>query len=286
MQEYLKYLRLNLLNIDFVKLDSDWDFDNIISPFVRLYLITSGHAYVYHNDKKFDLKPGYMYLIPSYTYSRYKCELQHEQLYINFLEEIGSGLSIFSFNDFEYQIKSSKLDAYYFKRLLEINPNRSLVDDNPNKYDSFSSFLELKNNQMDSNSYMETQGLLKILTSRFIIENKNVPGKRARRDINKGLIYLLENLHENLTIERLAAYSNLSKDHFSRSFYEKFKMRPNLYIQSKRVERAQLLLHTTNDSLKDISEKVGFDNFSYFSKVFKKITGKTPAYYKKEQSQV
>ena len=100
------------------------------------------------------------------------------------------------------------------------------------------------------------------------------------------LVYLLENLHENLTVERLAAFSNLSKDHFSRSFYEKYKMRPNLYIQSKRVERAQLLLHTTNDSIKAISEKVGFDNFSYFSKVFKKITGKTPANYKKEQSQV
>lgn len=286
MQEYLKYLRLYLLNIDLVKLDASWDYDNVISPFVRMYLITSGHAYVYHNDKKFDLKPGYMYLIPSYTYSRYKCELQHEQLYISFMEEIGNGLSVFSFNSFRYQIKSSKLDTHYFKRLLEINPNRSLIDDNPHKYKSFSSFLELKKMQLNSSFYLETQGLLKILLSRFIIEGNNASEKRERRDIDKVLVYLLENLHENLTVERLAAFSNLSKDHFSRSFYEKYKMRPNLYIQSKRVERAQLLLHTTNDSIKAISEKVGFDNLSYFSKVFKKITGKTPANYKKEQSQV
>lgn len=283
MQEYLKSLRLFLLNIGLVKLDSTWDYDNIISPFVRMYLITSGSAYVYHNDKKFDLKPGYMYLIPSYTYSRYKCKLEHEQVYISFLEEVGHGLSIFDFNNFIYQKKTTRFDEYCFRRLIDINPERSLLVDNAEKHESFSSFLELKNNEMDSNLFMETQGILQILLSKFIVDDVESANKPSRRDMNNILTYMLENLHDNLTIEKLAAYSNLSKDHFSRSFYEKFNVRPNLFIQSKRIERAQLLLLTTSDSLEDIAEKVGFENFSYFSRVFKKITGKTPAYYRKEQ---
>lgn len=283
MYGYLKSLKLNLLNIGLVNLDASWDYDNIISPFVRMYLITSGTAHVYHNDKKFILKPGFMYLIPSYTYSRYKCDLQHEQLYMSFLEEVGNGLSIFDFNNFIYQRKTNKLDEYYFRRLLEINPDRSLLVDSVEEYESYSTFLELKKREADSNVYIETHGLLKILLSKFMVDDVVISENRSRGDMNKVHTYLLENLHENLTVEKLAAYSHLSKDHFSRSFYEKFQMRPNLFIQTKRIERAQLLLLTTNYSLEDISEKVGFENFSYFSRVFKKLTSKTPAYYRKEQ---
>ena len=61
-------------------------------------------------------------------------------------------------------------------------------------------------------------------------------------------------------------------------------MRPSTYIRMKRIERAQLLLFTTTDSIRQISEKVGLENVSYFSKIFKKVTGKLPKVYRKEQS--
>ena len=78
MQKYLQLLKLNLLNIGFASLDDSWDFDNVFSPFSRLYYITSGTAKVYHNNQVFHLKPNHMYLIPSNTYSRYKCDFFHE----------------------------------------------------------------------------------------------------------------------------------------------------------------------------------------------------------------
>ena len=74
------------------------------------------------------------------------------------------------------------------------------------------------------------------------------------------LNYIHENLHENLTVNQLADYCHLNTDYFSRVFNENFGMRPNKYIQSKRIERAQLLLLSTNNSLKQIAEKVGLDN--------------------------
>ncbi|WP_366087768.1 helix-turn-helix transcriptional regulator [Mucilaginibacter sp.] len=70
-------------------------------------------------------------------------------------------------------------------------------------------------------------------------------------------------------------------DYFSRLFYENTGERPLSYIQVKRIERAQLLLTTTNLSFYDIAAETGFENLSYFSRIFKKITGQPPGAYKK-----
>jgi AraC-like DNA-binding protein len=288
MKNHLMSLKINLLNIGYAELDNTWDFDNVISPFSRLYLITKGSAHVYHNKQKFNFKPGHMYLIPSYTYSRYKCDLYHEQYYISFVEEVGNGLSSYNLEDFNYETKATYLDELYFKRLLEINPNRRIINNNPKIYDNQPALYNFnKNNELlTANNYIETQGILKVLFSRFINNNPSSVKKINKSNFKNVQIYISEHLHENLTVEKLANISNLSKDYFSRTFHEKFGIPPNKYIQYKRIERAQLLLLTTFDSLKQISEKVGLENTSYFSRIFKKATGKTPSHFRKEQLNV
>jgi len=60
MQKVLQSLQISLLNIGYAHLDAHWDYDNVISPFSRLYYITKGSALVYHNNKEFELKPGFI----------------------------------------------------------------------------------------------------------------------------------------------------------------------------------------------------------------------------------
>ena len=289
MQNSLQSLRLTLLNIDRVKLDSTWDYDNVISPFTRIYYITEGNAKVYHNNQQFNLKPGYIYLIPSYTYSRYKCDRYHEQYYISLFEEMKNGLSIYNFKHFRYEIEANEIDLYYFKRLLEINPSRALVKYDPEVYDNIPSLQNFikKNELLSTDAYIETQGILSILLSRFIEDYKFSKSKIGlKNNLSDVLSYVNENIHKNLTVEKMASYCHLNSDYFSRVFYENFGMRPNKYIQSKRIERAQLLLLTTNNSLKEIAEKIGIESLSHFSKTFKNITGKTPGSFRKEQMNV
>ena len=285
MQDYLQLLKLSFLNIGLDALDDNWDFDNVISPFSRMYYITKGNAKVYHNNTVFHLKPNHMYLIPSLTYSRYKCDVFHEQYYISFLEEVANGLSIFNLKKFIYEIKATEKDLIHFKRLLEINPQRTLVNNDPKVYDNKPTLYKFndQNENLKTSHYLETQGILSILFSKFIEDSSEKEKVFTKSNIEKAIVYISENLHTKLTVEDLAAYCHLSKDHFSRSFYQNFGMRPIKYIQSRRVQRAQLLLLTTLDSLKDISEKVGIENMSYFIRLFKKFTGKTPIEFRKEQ---
>jgi len=281
MLNQFESFKLKLLNIGYAKLNSNWNYNNVISPYTRLYMVTKGEAYIYHNNKEYNIKAGNMYLIPSYTYSSYRCNLMFELYHINFFEELGNKLSIYDFINFKYQIKATKLDEKYFERLLYINPNRGLNNDNPEYYDNYPILFEYlkKNETLSASTLIETHGILKILLSKFI---NNTPKSKKKQNLNSVLNYISENLHDNLTISSLANFCNLSVNHFSRKFLNTYGIRPNKYIQLKRIERAQLLLLTTNNSLKQISEKVGFDNISYFSRTFKKIVEKTPAVFRKE----
>ena len=53
-------------------------------------------------------------------------------------------------------------------------------------------------------------------------------------------------------------------------------MSPVQYITRKRIERAELLLLTENLPVKEVAFELGFSDLSYFIRLFKKVTGKTP----------
>ena len=288
MSKILQSLKLALLNVGYAKLGPLWDYDDVISPFIRLYYITEGSAMVYHSNEAIELKPGHIYIIPSYTFGRYKCDEYHEQYYISCLEEIKNGYSIFNFSSFIFESKANPMDLYYFKRLLELNPNRQLENNNPKVYDNRPTLMdfEKRNEELSPSAYMETHAILEILISRFIKDmNTQSTKSNVKKEFGMVLNYIHENLHENLTVKQLADFCHLNTDYFSRVFNESFGMRPNKYIQSKRIERAQLLLLSTNNSLKQISEKVGLENLSYFNRIFKGHTGVTPGIFREERLQ-
>ncbi|NMH86019.1 helix-turn-helix domain-containing protein [Flavivirga algicola] len=284
MNELLPFLKLSMLHAGYAKLDDNWCYKNVISPFVRLFLVTKGGAKAYYTNQSFDLKKGYMYLIPSFTYNSYSCDMYHEQYYTGFFEEIKLGMSVFNIKRFEYEVEASAADYDLFKRLIEINPNKSVLESNPQAH--INNTLSNYNNpeSIALSHDIETQGILSILLSRFIKSSDVFSNKGSfKGDLNKVLVYIAKHLDEEITVSHLAEYCNLSSDHFSRSFYAKFNIKPSKYIQLKRVERAQFLLLSTSDSLKQIAEKVGLNNLSYFSRKFTEITGVSPAKFRKQQ---
>ena len=57
---------------------------------------------------------------------------------------------------------------------------------------------------------------------------------------------------------------------------------PANFIIQRKIEKAQLLLITNDLPVKQTSYLVGFEDFSYFNRVFKKITGMTPNEYRRK----
>lgn len=86
---------------------------------------------------------------------------------------------------------------------------------------------------------------------------------------------------ENIKLTELSNYHHISARHLSRIFKEATGISVFEYLQKIRIEKACLLLNTTDDSVTDIVSRTGFADYRYFSKIFKKYTGMTPKKYAK-----
>lgn len=92
------------------------------------------------------------------------------------------------------------------------------------------------------------------------------------------LQYINQHLSEEITLEQLAAQVNYSEFYVSRLFKKVSGKTLTSYIQEKRIEQASCLIRS-GLSIHQAAEQVGFNNYSYFYKTFKKIIGCTPADY-------
>ncbi|HHV11363.1 MAG TPA: response regulator [Clostridiales bacterium] len=93
--------------------------------------------------------------------------------------------------------------------------------------------------------------------------------------------YIDKNLDKDITRESLAEMVYLNQDYLARIFKKEIGESIGNYIMGKRVEVAKEYLEKTGESVNSIAIKVGYDNFSYFAKIFKDKTGMTPKEYRK-----
>lgn len=92
--------------------------------------------------------------------------------------------------------------------------------------------------------------------------------------------YIHENLGRNLTLNEIANSVNYNSSYVSRYFKQMTGQSISQYIVQMKVERAKKYLSSSNDSIQNISEKLGFESPQYFSLVFKKYTGFSPRSYR------
>lgn len=92
--------------------------------------------------------------------------------------------------------------------------------------------------------------------------------------------YIENNLKEDLSINSLSQKFFISKNKLYSIFEENFETTVNDYIINRRIEKAKELLKNTNEPIYKIAEEIGIGNYTYFCKLFKRKTGKTPREYK------
>lgn len=95
--------------------------------------------------------------------------------------------------------------------------------------------------------------------------------------------YMQENLERGYCVEELAAKCHMSPSHFYPCFRRAFGTSPIEYKNRLAIARAELLLcQDASLSVERISELTGFSSASYFRRVFRDVTGKSPRQYRKD----
>ncbi|RYY32493.1 MAG: AraC family transcriptional regulator [Sphingobacteriaceae bacterium] len=279
-------MQFELLACDYVQLDKSWNYRNITSTFYRLYYIDRGEGKLYNRDSSIVLEPGFIYLIPSFTECSYKCDEYLSHYFISFAEISADGSSMFSANRKLFKTIATDDDIAAIKKILALNPERGLnVSYDPDVYEKNKALTDSigKNSVMLKHRYVATSGLLLQLIARFLEAPafSNTVAQPINALVADALYYIQTNLHAEITVGLLAKRANKTPDHFSRLFVQNTGELPLAYIQIKRIERARLLLSTTNMTFYEIATETGFTDLSYFARIFKKITGKTPGEYKR-----
>jgi AraC-like DNA-binding protein len=96
------------------------------------------------------------------------------------------------------------------------------------------------------------------------------------------LQHIEAHLAEDLTRERLADVASLSPSRFYAVFQRALGVGSNLYVQRRRMERAQQLLITTALPVGEVGRACGYDDQFLFSRTFKKLHGASPAQYRRQ----
>jgi AraC-like DNA-binding protein/mannose-6-phosphate isomerase-like protein (cupin superfamily) len=112
--------------------------------------------------------------------------------------------------------------------------------------------------------------------------DESVPGKKVHSDMLKRvLLYIQEHFREPITIEDASAQSRYSAGHFMRVFREETGTTFNQYLIAYRLRYASYLLRETEETVTSVAGQCGFDNISYFIRMFRREYGQTPARYRK-----
>ena len=127
----------------------------------------------------------------------------------------------------------------------------------------------------------ELFSLLCLLAAESLPANGERPSK-SREKMKLLLGYIEEHYGERITVEDGAALCFYSNSHFMKYFKRYMGMPFTQYLNDFRLEKAAGFLRTTSLPVTDVAQKCGFDNISYFNRLFRKKYHGTPGEYRKD----
>jgi AraC-like DNA-binding protein len=111
-----------------------------------------------------------------------------------------------------------------------------------------------------------------------------VPGSIIPDEISYLVQYIGANFHQELSLKKLSGLIHMNPTYTSSLFHKYTGTTINKFISIKRIHHAKKLLRETNLSVTDIAYQCGFNNHSYFIKMFKRMEAASPAIYRREHN--
>jgi AraC-like DNA-binding protein len=116
----------------------------------------------------------------------------------------------------------------------------------------------------------------------FLYPDRQLNEKKqdAKDLITDTILYMQSELHRQLTVKAMALKKGLSTSHFSSLFRKATGMSPLDYFIHLKLQKACLLLYSSDTKVKDVAKVIGYDDPYYFSRLFKKYMKVSPDQYR------
>lgn len=107
--------------------------------------------------------------------------------------------------------------------------------------------------------------------------------KTKKNTANKIAMFIEENSHTNISLEKLCKEFLFTKNHIINIFKREYNMTPFEYLKKVRLNNALRMMEATSLTLEEISYENGFNDYPYFYRVFKKEFGVSPEQWRKKR---
>lgn len=233
---------------------STWVFEDLSSPYWRLYWHTHPGTWMRLHQKDISTSPGEFTLIAPYTPLKACGRTKPHHFYIHF----NAG--------YPFNVIANKLLTYPAdrKNITALQTLASTVADG---------------------SVSAADGSL--TCTRIVAEAlSRIPWKEwGAGSSDKRILltdsYMSEHMNRTVSNDELANLVHMAPNAFIRFFKRMTGITPQKYFTGRKIERASFLLEYHDMSIEKIADMLGFSDRYHFSKVFKKIIGTGPAAYRK-----
>jgi len=279
----IESMNLMLLNVGRAQHNADWNWKDVSSPFIRIYYVLEGEAIIHLAEHNIRLLPRHLYFIPAYTIHSYECHGLFVHYYLHVYEGFKNEMNLQEVYELPIEVEGSEVAAQLFEHLCNRLPEARLPHSDPNSYDTSAQTSDYVQRYRDMALWekMELRGAMLMIMSHFIRQAKPRVWTQDER-MKRVLEYVHSHISDSINIEQLADVACITKPYFIRLFKHEFGFPPVQYINRKKVERAQLLLFTTDKAVKEVAFILGFSDQNYFIRLFHKLTGITPQEYRRK----
>ncbi len=153
----------------------------------------------------------------------------------------------------------------------------------PDEYFILRGELDLKKIRDEYKSLKENRKMIE--ERAFMMANliANKESGLSSHALVKALDYIAEHYMDNLSQQDVAQQCAISKNYLCSLFRKEMGVTFTHYVTGVRISKAKKMLTDTNMKVSEISKAVGFNDYAYFSKIFKENTGETLSGYRKKE---
>ncbi|HFC9134457.1 TPA: response regulator [Enterococcus faecium] len=162
------------------------------------------------------------------------------------------------------------------------------------RYSSFLLFMEIQRELIDLEDEEYLQGIEKIHQAKTVQElqqlllsfiKKHQRQKKYSDNVEKVIVILHQHYQEPLTLKEVSENLHLNVMYLGQLFKKETKKSFSAYLNHLRMEKAKQLLLHSNQNINEIASEIGYNNTTYFSKLFKKIVGRSPKEYRENSGE-
>lgn len=176
----------------------------------------------------------------------------------------------------------------YCRNILENNEIDYLIFDNPLFETILSRMKQIEDKKDDTYQLSLVADSYHVLSLLYEKAEENYLNKMPENEniylLNKMTSYIYNHYSEKISLKDIAEYGHVSTSKCSRMFNQYMNHSPIDFLNLYRLEVSSDLLRNTNESINNISMICGFDQQSYYTRMFKKEYGCTPGEYRKNPS--